>query len=260
MNVLAPVEKIIADFFAELLQGRTVSTEEISNTEKILSDFNTDNLLPKEELDLLTQKAARLQKKLIAVEYFSDYLPRFPHIFYEVLACYLNVCHLVEEPIKFLASTTPPKNTPPIKDITYVKDINRIDRHEDEVSPQKLQEIDDMLKPLEAQPPLSMILPSFEEEYEVYAFLRPFEERAERAIGLNAVITDLKTLEATARGAKPAVSALLARAESLHADFSRFPSTIRKIISTPFGCQNAISSESAVLGLFSKKTADLTLP
>lgn len=241
-----PVETAIRHFFDDLLRGRSIPTEEIRHFEKIVTHFNSDNLLSSGELEKLEPRAKQLKNKLAVVEYFST------HFLPDALRCYLDLDAINKKPMKFSKASVENK----INNKSHPLETTEAST---EISKEFLSKIDRELRPYEAQPPLSMILPVFESEAEVRAFVRPFEERSERAVELNALYEDLARLQAKAGMPHHGLELLLKRVKGLHAEFSRFPSTVRKAIAEGPSHQTPIPPAPVSHGIFSRKPADLTL-
>ncbi|HEV2614028.1 MAG TPA: hypothetical protein VGV92_04905 [Gammaproteobacteria bacterium] len=249
-KVLAPVEKKIAGFFEELKQKRPVSPDAVRDIEKILINFDADQLLPPDEFEALAQRAQKLQNQLVVIDYLSTH--QDSEIYFDLLEVYL--AFVKEKPIEFLPPYCPPQKISSNTSLsnTALENIGA-----------RINQLDQELKPLEAQPPLSMIMPTFETPEELYTYISPFQQRVERVDWLNVVKEELMALERQLSPLdKPyqAISGLLARIHALHADFSRFPLSLKKVISGPTKASEELPLVHApTTEFFSQKQTNLTL-
>jgi len=260
-DVLQPIEKDVAQFFNDLKNKRAIDQEKIKNCKTILSDLMSNELLPSENSVSLAQHAKNLQGKITAIEYASRY-PLFD------VDSYLNLVRLNEKTpvIKRESQFKQSKKALPIDEaqcLIFLKSAQA-----------KIQESHHLLKPLEVQPPLTMVIPSFEEESEVYSYVAPFEERAERAIWLNTLKGELSELS---RGFKeyegvfdPAlkrlrdqcvqgVVSLSKRIALLRSDFTQRPTTSREALTVARSSKDSLFHSPRAPGIFMQKPGNLTL-
>jgi hypothetical protein len=259
LGVLEPVEKVISNFFEELKQGYAVSEEKLNNIKQILTDFISDELLPQDDREKLIHRAKQLQKQLIAIDYFTQYPST------DALSVYLRLLAINQKPITSLNSPKSEKNSTH-KNGAEKDKLETGCREFLKIAYEKIQRIHHELRPLEAQPPLSMLMPHFEEVDDVHSYIYPFQQRAKRAVWLNDIKAELRELQvgfSSYAGVadsgqlrlidqyKKGVSSLLKRIATLRAGFSRHPQPLKTAIS---GASQPLPHQ----GNISKKTAHLT--
>jgi hypothetical protein len=185
------------------------------------------------------------------------------------LSAYLHLLKINEKPIVLRKSVTSKKISSTQKSINielcqaFLKTVQT-----------KLQAFHQELKPLEVQTPLSMVMPQFEEKEDVYSYVDPFLQRADRAIRLNEIKEELKSLEAGLHAyagvrdsnlrrlhdqCTQGLSSLLKRVTTLRADFGRQPLSLKKTISGPADARMRVSEPAVPAAVFSKKPVNLTL-
>ncbi len=262
-DVLQPIENDVHQFFDDLRDSRSISHEKLMDCNTILAELMSDDLLPKESSEQLAQHAKSLQGQLTAIEYFAR------HPFSEAMEVYLNLVAINKKSVSVHKIPSQPKKT---------SLSQRLDEGECRIflksAQLKIQEIHQLLKPLEVQPPLTMVIPPFEEESEVYSYVAPFQERAERAVWLNKLKDELNEIS---RGLKrtegvfdpglkrlhdqcqQGVVALVKRIALLRSDFARRPKSSREALSTGSKPKDGLFSSSTKQGIFSQKSANLTV-
>ena len=250
MGVLDPIERSLANLFEELKTGQPLSEEseaKVNTIKKILEDFISDELLPKEDQEHLMQKAKQLLRQLNVVEYASNYFSTDEldisdkRDMIDILEAYLGLLRINQESITALKFSSSENAEKPKESLDtacgeFLKSAYAA-----------IQRIHHDLGPLEAQPSLSMTMPTFEEPEDVHSYIYPFEQRSQRAVWLNEIKVELRALESGFRDFagvfdtglrrqmdqyKQGVVSLLKRVELLRADFSRQPLPVRAAISS----------------------------
>jgi len=267
LGVLDPVEKSIANFLKELKSAKPLSkeSEEKARTEReILTDFISDELLPKEDHEHLMQKAKQLLKQLDAVEFASNY---FSTDIMLNMTNKLDMIDIIEFYMKLVVNNQKPTTVLKLSssgNITNPKEsLDTACKEFLKSAYAAFQRIHHDLGPLEAQPSLSMTMPSFEEPEDVHSYIYPFQQRSQRVVWLNGIKAELKALESGFQDYsgvfdtslrrqmdqyKQGVVSLLKRVELLRADFSRQPLPVRAAISS----EPAQSQPSCQEGFLSK--------
>lgn len=263
-DVLQPIEEAIHQFFTDLKNHRPISKDKLIDCKTILSDLISNELLPSENSSTtnLAEQAKNLQGQLTAIEYFSQ------HPIPEVMDRYLALVSLNQRSVNVVKSDVQSKKSgEPLMDTVACRDF----LHE---AQQRIQEIHQLLKPLEVQPPLSLVMPPFEEPSDVYFYVAPFQARAERVVWLNSLKDELGVMSRKLSQyegvfdpglrrlhdqCQQGVVALLKRMVLLRSDFTRRPKSSREALSGGAALKDTSISGAGRQGIFSKNPGNLTL-
>ncbi|MDX2164170.1 MAG: hypothetical protein SFW07_02000 [Gammaproteobacteria bacterium] len=260
-DVLLPIEKDVLQFFDDLKNKRVIDQNKLTDCKTILSDLISNELLPSGNSVSLGQHAKDLQRQIVAIEYALRN-PSFDVEGYLRLVKINQKKPVVRTESQFKQS----KKVLPIDEaqcMIFLKSTQA-----------KIQEFHHLLKPLEVQPPLSMVIPPFEEESEVYSYVTPFEARAERAVWLNNLKGELSELS---RGLKKyegvfdpmlkrlrdqclqGVLSLSKRIVVLRSDFTQRPTTSKEALAVARASKDSLFHSPRTPGIFSQKPGNLTL-